>query len=157
VSLEKNKDKIIKKANPKKKSVSFILENDETNAITYLISSKIPAAILVDLKSYNQNPYFEQINNDFNNYKELDNKLNKNKINTNICVLNRTNKDVCIKYKKYLIEPTLILNETNIVSVKSKVSSGDIILIKSDASIDNIALLVSYLKSKGINIIKLVN
>lgn len=155
ISLNENKDKIIKKGNSKKQSVSFILENDETNAITYFISSKIPASLLVNLKSFNQNPYFEQINNDYDYFKELDNKLNKNKINTNICVLNRLNKELCLRAKKFLVEPTLILNETNLVSVKSKITSGDIILIKSDTSVDNIALLISYLKGKGINIVKL--
>ena len=110
ISIEDNKDLIIIKGNPKKNAVSFILENDETNIVTYLISSKIPASLLVNDNTFNQNPYFEQINNDFDNYNSLEKKLNKNKINTNICFLNRTNKEFCKKKKKYLVEPSLILN-----------------------------------------------
>ena len=155
ISLNKNIDKIIKRGNSRKQGVSFILENDETNAVTYFISSKIPVSLLVTKKTYNQNPYFEQINNDFDNYKALESILNKDKLNTNICVLNRTNKDICIKNKKYLIEPSLVLNEANILSVKKNITSGDIIMIKSDASIDEINLLVNYIKSKGLKVIKL--
>ena len=155
VSIENNKDKIINKGNPKKEAVSFIIENDNTNSLTYFITSNIPASLLVDTKSYNKNPYFEQINNDFNNYNELDKKLNKDKINTNICVINRNNKELCTKKKKYLVEPSYILNNTNIVMIKNKVTSGDIILIKNNVIIDDISLLYNYLKSKNINVIKL--
>lgn len=155
ISLNQNMNKIIKRGNSKKQGVSFILENDETTAVTYFISSKIPVSLLVTNKTYNQNPYFEQINNDFDNYKTLEKQLNKDKINTNICVLNRTNKDICVKNKKYLIEPSLVLNEANILSVKKNLTSGDIIMIKSDASIDQITLLVNYIKSKGLKVIKL--
>lgn len=155
ISLNNNKDKIIKRGNSKKQAISLILENDETNAVTYLISSKLPASLLVTKKTYNQNPYFEQINNDFDNYKAVDNLLNKDKINTNICVVGRNNKEICIKNKKYLVEPSLILNEANILSVKKNMTSGDIVLIKSSASIDDIALLINYAKSKGLKVIKL--
>ena len=155
ISLEDNKDKIINKANNKKNAVSFIIENDNTNSLTYFISSKIPASILINNKTFNKNPYFEQINNDFDNYNEVDKKLNKNKINTNICLINRTNKELCIKKKKYLVEPTHILNSSNIVMIKNKITSGDIILIKSNVTIDDISLLYNYLKSKNIKVRKL--
>ena len=154
ISLDDNKDKIINKGNPKKNAVSFIIEND-TNALTFLISSKISASLLVDNKSVNKNPYFEQINNDYDNYNEVDKILNKNKTNTNICLINRNNKELCIKKKKYLVEPTYILNSSNIVMIKNKINSGDIILIKNNVSIDDISLLYNYLKSKNINVIKL--
>ena len=42
-----------------------------------------------------------------------------------------------------------------ILSVKKNLTSGDIIMIKSDASIDQITLLVNYIKSKGLKVIKL--
>ena len=155
ISIEDNKDLIINKGNSKKGAVSFILENDETNIITYLIPSKIPASLLVNNNTFNQNPYFEQINNDFDNYNNLEKKLNKNKINTNICLLNRTNKEFCKKKKKYLVEPSYVLNEANIIMIKNKISSGDIILIKDSVTIDDISLLISYLKTKDIKIIKL--
>ena len=155
VSLEDNKDLIISKGNSKKQAISFVLENDETNVVTYLISLKIPASLLVTNETIDKNPYFEQINNDFENYNSVEKKLNKDKINTNICLINRTNKEFCKKKKKYLVEPTYVLNEANIIMIKNKINSGDIILIKDSATIDDVSILISYLKSKNINIVKL--
>jgi hypothetical protein len=77
ISLKDHKDKIIQSGNIKKQAVSFIFENDETNALTYFISAAIPADLLVNKSSVNQNPYFEQINNDFNNFKQVETALNK--------------------------------------------------------------------------------
>ena len=155
ISLDNNKDKIIKKGNSLKQGISLILENDESNIITYLISNKINASLLVTKETINANPYFEQINNDFNNYNEVEKLLNKNKINTNICIINRNNKELCIRNKKYIIEPTHILKSNNLINIKKTITSGDIILIKDSVSIDDLDYLISYIKSKGLNIIKL--
>lgn len=155
ISLNNNKDKIINKANSKKNAVSFIIENDNTDSLTFFISSNIPAALLVTNDNYNKNPYFEQINNDFDNYNELDKRLKKDNNNTNICLINRNNKELCIKKKKYLVEPTYILNSSNMVMIKNKINSGDIILIKSNVTIDDISYLYNYLKSRNIKVIKL--
>lgn len=155
ISLSNNKDKIINRGNKNKNAISFILENDETNVVTYLISNKINSDILVNKSSINQNKFFEQINNDFNNYSDVEKMLNKNKINTNICLISRNNKEYCIRNKKYLVEPTYVLNSSNLVTIKNKISSGDIILIKDNVSIDDVSYLVNYINSKGLKIIKL--
>ena len=154
ISIDNNKDKIINRGNQKKNSISFILENDESNIITYLVSEKIEASILVDKISVNNNN-FEQINNDFSNYEYVEKILNKDKNNTNICIINRTNKNFCIRHKKYLVEPTYVLTSTNLVVIKNKITSGDIILIKDSVSIDDISYLINYIKSKNLNIVKL--
>ena len=154
ISIDDNKDKIINKGNEKKNAISFILENDESNIITYLVSEKIEASILVDKISVNNNN-FEQINNDFSNYEYVEKILNKDKNNTNICIINRTNKNFCIRHKKYLVEPTYVLTSTNLVIIKNKITSGDIILIKDNVSIDDLSYLINYIKSKNLNIVKL--
>ena len=154
ISIDNNKDKIINRGNQKKNSISFILENDESNIITYLVIEKIEASILVDKISVNNNN-FEQINNDFSNYEYVEKILNKDKNNTNICIINRTNKNFCIRHKKYLVEPTYVLTSTNLVVIKNKITSGDIILIKDSVSIDDISYLINYIKSKNLNIVKL--
>lgn len=154
ISIDNNKDKIINKGNEKKGAVSFILENDESNYITYLISQNIDASILVNKDTIN-NSKFEQINNDFNNYEYVEKLLNKDKTNTNICVLNRYNKNFCIRHKKYLIEPTYVLSSSNLVAVKNKIKSGDIILLKDSISSDDLSYLINYIKSKNLKIIKL--
>lgn len=154
ISIDNNKDKIINKGNEKKGAVSFILENDESNYITYLISQNIDVSILVNKDTIN-NTKFEQINNDFNNYEYVEKLLNKDKTNTNICVLNRYNKNFCIRHKKYLIEPTYVLSSSNLVAVKNKIKSGDIILLKDSISSDDLSYLINYIKSKNLKIIKL--
>ena len=155
ITLDDNKDKIIKKGNELKQGISLILENDESNITTYLISNKINSSILINKDTFNTNPYFEQINNDFNNYNEVEKLLNKNKINNNICILNRNNKELCIRNKKYIIEPTYILKSNNLVSIKNKITSGDIILIKDNVSIDDLDYLINYIKSRGLKVLKL--
>ena len=142
------------KGNEKKEAISFILENDESNLITYLVSEKIDVSILVDKTSINNNK-FEQINNDFDNYDYVEKLLNKDKKNTNICIINRTNKNFCIRHKKYLVEPTYVLSSTNLVIIKNKITSGDIILVKENVSIDDLSFLINYIKSKNLRIIKL--
>lgn len=155
ISLDNNKDKIIIKGNSNKQAISFIIENDESNIITYLISENVSASLLVNRESVNHNKKFEQINNDFNNYDIVEKILNKDKTNTNICILNRNNKNFCIRHKKYIVEPTLIFNSSNLVTIKNKVTSGDIILIKDNVSIDDLSYLINYIRGKNLNIIKL--
>ena len=155
ISLSDNKDKIINKGNPSKQAISLIIENDETNAISYIVSNNISASILVTSNSVNHNPKLEQINNDFNNYNNVEKVFNKNNINTNICIINRTNKEFCIRNKKYLVEPSLIFTSSNLLSIKNKLSSGDIILVKDNVSIDDLSYIINYTKTKGLNIIKL--
>ncbi|MBR1416920.1 MAG: hypothetical protein IJ572_03795 [Bacilli bacterium] len=155
VSLEDNKDKIINKGNSSKKAISIILENDESNIVTYLISENIKADILVTKQSVNSNLKFEQINNDFNNYHDVEKILNKSKINKNICIIGRSNKEFCQRNKKYLIEPTYVFSSNNLLSIKNKISSGDIILVKDSVSIDDISYIIKYIKTKGLSIIYL--
>ena len=155
ISLEDNKDKIISKGNEKKNAVSLILENDVANYISYLKSNKINCSLLVNKNNVVKDNYFEQINNDFNNYSEVEKIIGKN--NTNICLLNRNNKEFCIRNKKYLVEATHILNNSNLVYIKNKITSGDIILLKSNVNIDDITYLINYIKSRGLDIVYLSN
>ena len=155
ISLNDNKDKIISMGNQKKQAISLILDNYESNIINFLKSNNIKASILINNDNKSTSLNFELINNDFKNYHEVDKYLNKNKKNTNICILNRTNKDFCIRNKKYLVEPTIILNSSNLVIVKNKLTSGYIILIKDSVSINDLSYLINYIKSKGLNILYL--
>lgn len=157
ISLDDHKDKIIIKGNELKKSVSLIIENDESNVLTYLKTAKIPASLLVTKNTYNANPYFEQINNDFDNYNEVDSLLNKDNINTNICLVNTKTPNICLKKHKYLVEPSLYLGEYNIIEVKNLLTSGSIIMIKENASVSNVEVLVNYIKSKNLQIVSLSN
>ena len=153
ISLEDNKSKIISKGNEKKNAIAFLLESDETNYINYLKSNNIKCSLLVNKDNVSKDSYFQQINNDFNNYFDVEKILNKN--NTNICIINRSNKEFCIRNKKYLVEITYSFNNTNLVYIKNKITSGDIILVKSNVTLDDLTYLVNYIKGKGLDIIYL--
>ena len=116
--------------------------------------NSIKASLLIAKDNFSKDSYFEQINNDFKNYKELDKTLKKNKINTNICVLDNNNSNLkfCKSKKKYLVKPGMFLDNANIIEIKTKLDSGSIIYIKDATYLD---CLVEYIKSKDLKIVPL--
>lgn len=150
ISLEDNKDKIIKEGNINKKAIAFIIPN-KSNIKNYFINNKIKASLLTTLDIFSSDSYLEQINNDFDNYKQLDKLLNKYKINTNICLINNINKEYCINNKKYLVEPTFYLNK-DIINIKNNLKSGSIIYVEDITYLDT---LVQYIHSKDLKIVYL--
>lgn len=155
ISLSDNLDKIIIKGNSKKQQVSFVIDENSSKKIKdYLVKNSIKASLLITKDNFSKDSYFEQINNDFKNYKELDKTLKKNKINTNICVLDNNNSNLkfCKSKKKYLVKPGMFLDNANIIEIKTKLNSGSIIYIKDATYLD---CLVEYIKSKDLKIVPL--
>lgn len=151
ISLEDHKDKIIREGNKEKKTVALLLEERNTSIEKYLEENKINASILITEETYQNNSYLEQINNDSQNYKNVESLLNKSNQNKNLCYIKNINSNFCEKEQKYLIEETFSLG-TNIIEAKSKISSGAIILIKKTASLDNFKLLLKEINFKGLEI-----
>lgn len=154
VSLEDNKDKIVRQGNSKLKQVVLIL-SDISDISEYLRSNNYKADLLVDIDSYEKGSYFEVINNESDAFDSLENTLNLNKENKNICVINDKNYYICLKKKKYLVEPTLTLNSTNYIDVKNNLDSGSIILIDNSASLSDVKLLLKEIKYKNYDIVYL--
>lgn len=154
VTLEKNKDKIIKQGNPKFRQISIILE-EENNISDYLKSEKIQANILVTVATYQKNNYFEPINNEINGFKSLENSLNISKENKKLCIISENNKDLCKKNKSYLIEPTLFLKDNNLINVKNNIQNGSIIYISKNAHLSDVKLLLKEIKYKDLNVVYL--
>lgn len=154
ISLEDNKDKIIRQGNFKLKQVSLILSGI-SDVSEYLRSNNYKADLLVDIDSYEKGSYFEVINNESDAFDSLENTLNLNKENKNICVINDKNYDICLKKKKYLVEPTLTLNSTNYIDVKNNLDSGSIILIDNSARLSDVKLLLKEIKYKNYDIVYL--
>lgn len=155
ISLSDNLDKIIIKGNSKKQQVSFVIDENTSKKIKdYLVKNSIKASLLITKDNFSKDSYFEQINNDFKNYKELDKTMKKNKINTNICVLDNNNSNLkfCKSKKKYLVKPGMFLDNANIIEIKTKLDSGSIIYIKDATYLD---CLVEYIKSKDLKIVPL--
>lgn len=154
VSLEDNKDKIVRQGNSKLKQVVLIL-SDISDISEYLRSNNYKADLLVDIDSYEKDSYFEVINNEIDAFDSLENTLNLNKENKNICVMNDRNYELCLKKEKYLVEPTITLNSTNYIDVKNKIDSGSIILIDSSARLSDAKLLLKEIKYKNYDIVYL--
>ena len=153
VSLENNKDKIIKKGNEAKKSMAFIIENDN-NLKEFFKNNNLQASILVTLEDYSQKEDFEAINNDHKNYEKLESLLNNASLNKNLCIINANIKDICLDKEKYLIEPS-ILNNTTFLNIKNNLSSGDIILVKKGTNLDNLKNLIKDITFKDLKIVYL--
>lgn len=154
ISLEDNKDKIIKKGNGKLKSVSLVLESN--NAVSeYLKSNNIKASILTYIDTYEVKSFFENINNESTNFKSLENMLNLNKENKHICIVNSENKEVCLKNKNYLVNPELKLNSTNLSNIRKSIEAGSIILISEKANLEDVLLLLKEIKYKDLEVVYL--
>lgn len=152
ISLEDNKDKIINKGNSKLKKVSLVLESDGKIG-EYLKNKQIKADLLVALDTYKPKGFFENINNDFSNFKSLENTLNLNKENKNICVVNNNNLEICKKNKKYLVEPTLTLKNANLSEIRKYIDSGSIIFISSSANLSDVLLILKEISYKDLEIV----
>lgn len=154
ISLENNKDKIIRQGNKLKRSVALVLE-DNANIKEYLKEQNIKASALTTLENYESNSAFEIINNDSNNFDKLNSLLKKQKLKSKICIINNANKNICIEKGYYLVEPTKELNSTNIANIKKNIESGDIILVSKTATLEDFKILINQIKYHDLNIIYL--
>ena len=154
VTLENNKDKIVKRGNENKNSVAFIIEYNK-DIIDYFKESKLDASILVNLSTFNKNETLEQINNENNKYKDLESLINKYSNNTHICYLNNTNEKLCRKNNKYLVKTNKIVNNKTFIDIKNNVNSGDIYFIEKNTNVKNIKILINSIIYKDLDIISL--
>ena len=154
ISLENNKDKIIKEGNKQKKSVAIVLEYNEEK-IDYLKNKNKNFSVLVTSESRKTDATYEQINHDFKNYKEVDKELDKNSQNVHICIIDSSNLETCKKNKKYLVEKNLELNSTNIAKIKGNISSGSIIFVNQTATTVDLDILLKQIDSQGLKVTSL--
>ena len=153
ISLEENKDKIIKEGNKNKKAVAFLVEDGNDAIKNYLQENKIKASLLITESTYTNKNYFEQVNNDKEKYTNVESLLNKNNQNKNICYIKQMGKDICQKEGKYLVEETFSLNSSNIIEAKKNLESGSIIYIKNNVSLEHLKLLLKEIHFKGYSIV----
>ncbi|MEG1648115.1 MAG: hypothetical protein RR325_05065 [Bacilli bacterium] len=153
VSIENNKDKIIKNGNKNKNEISFIIEDKKI--ASYFKTNNIIADCLIHKDTFNKESLFEQINNDVVNYKKVESLLNKSNLNKHLCIITKDNEELCRKNKSYLIKPNIILNNTNFLEVKNKINKGDIIYVKGLSSIENLNILINTIKYNDLKIVPL--
>lgn len=157
VSLEKNKDKIIRKGNAENKTISIVLEDASSDIASYIKENKLKASVLTTNDSFEENSYFEQINYEQNksNFYDLDADLNKISPSKKICVLHNQNKELCKKGGYYLVEKNIELNSSNLIDIKSKIERGSIIFIQANAKLSDFQLLYKEIKYKGLEMVLL--
>ena len=150
ISLKQNKDKIIKKGNPIKMAVSFILDED-SNLINYFEEMGMDYAVLTTKQTIDKKINGERINIDVENYNNLEKKIVNN---SNICFVEKVSKDFCLKKKKILVEATNTINNNNVASLYNNISSGSIYYLKN-LDLNYLKLIIENIVYKGYSIVKL--
>lgn len=150
ISLEKNKDLIIKKANPLKNGVSILVQNNK-DVIDY--SKNLDITLLVNEKTFNKDILNEQIN-DGQNFNKTNDILNKYSKNKKICIINKYQNEDCYKNGYYLVKPTYEINNSNIY-IKDNITSGDIILISDNLKLDYYKSILRLLNYNDLKVYKL--
>lgn len=154
ISLENNKNKIIKYGNKNKNAVSLIVK-DNIDIINYSKEKSINITRMINYNTYDKNSFYEQINNDHIEYKKVETMLNNANLNKNICIINNNIIDLCRENKKYLVEASLIFNNYNLANIKDKIESGYIIYINDNVSVTDYKILLRQIYYHDLNIISL--
>lgn len=152
ISLENNKEKIIKSGNKQKNAVAIIVQDNE-DILKYSQEKKIKLTRLTIYETFNKESFFEQINNDIHNYQKLEKLLDINNLNTNICYLKDDINEYCSK--KYKVIETVNLNKLNVGNIIKSVSSGYIILISNNVSLTDYKLLLKQIYYQNLNVVPL--
>ena len=154
ISIEDNKEKIIISGNKSIRQVSILLK-DNSSLINYLNNKNIKYTKLI--KSVDEIVNGENINiiSDNKLFLDLDTILNKKDLNKGICILNYSNIDNCKKENYYIVKPSLSINNNNFVSELKSVSSGSIIFIDDNFTLDNFNILLNKLSSSDLKIVYL--
>ena len=148
ISLEDNKNKIIKNANPMKNQISFIVDNEEIK--NYMIKNRIAGNILVDNDSFQEQSVLEQINNELENYNKLEKRMRNNHLQNQLCYYSSIIEKECIKHKKYLIEPTYYMDNHNLIEMKRSINPGNIYFIKQTVKLEDFIYFYNSIQYKGI-------
>jgi len=154
ISLENNKDKIIKNGNYNKQSIALIVKNNQ-DVINYSKDKNIAITRIVDLKTYDKYSSFEQINNEVENFESLEKILTTNNQNKNICVINNYNYEICKNKKKYLVEHTVGLTNYNLGNIKNNIQNGYIINVNDDVSLTDYKILIRQIYYQDLNVVSL--
>lgn len=153
ISLKDNKDKIIIKGNPKKRSVSLVLEPDEEKE-NYLDEKNIKYDIISTLDTdFTKEREYLNGYNDKENFDALETILKKHKLNKNICTTGFNNYDYCLKKEKYIV--LLAKQSKQINKIIEEVSSGNIIYIWQNMSLANLKLILNEIQRQDLQIIYL--
>ena len=177
ISITNNKDKYIISGNLKKQAISllFIINNNNYNnkleniiknkniTVNYFVdynylisnSTKIKNITNSEFYSYGNNGTYTPDNIIFSN--NLISRISKNK--SNLCLTKEKNKktiEICSKNELYTILPTIIVEKKPYIKIKNTITPGNIILLPiNQETINELPIIIDYIKGKGIKIIGL--
>ena len=153
ISVEENKDKIIKKGNPLKNAVSIIIDNQQIE--TYFEEMSIPYGAITTHDNLNQERKFGlKLLKDNKDYELLYKKLKDKSENNDYCLLSDTEYKYCQK-NKIKIKFSLYISKANYANLYSKVSAGDIIYFDSSLDLASIKVLIDKIEFQGLKIVSL--
>lgn len=154
VSIDNNKEKIIKYGNDKKKEIAIIIRNNN-EILEYVKKNNVVITRIVDINTFDKFAIYEQINGDVDNYNKVEKLLTKYNYNKNICYIDTNIKDTCINNMKYLVEASVILNNYNLSDIKDIVQTGYIIYINDNVNLSEFKILIKQLLYKDLKIVTL--
>lgn len=152
VSLEDNLDKVIV-GSAKKKYVSIIIEDEKFSK--YLKDEDIEYTKIIKSSDEIKEESYINGNLEREEYDELNMYLKRQKINNKICLVEYSNMELCRKYKYYLISPSKKITNANLASAKNSIKGGEIILLDSSLSLNEVKILISSIKYKNLEFMKL--
>lgn len=154
ISLEDNLDKIIISGNKTKRQISLIIKNNE-EILNYLKENNLKYSKLIKINEnldINENINIE---NEKENFKNLDTLLNKKGINKKICIINYSNIEECKKNNYYLVKNNIVLKNDNFIYELNNINLGSIILIDDKLSLENFCLFINKMKNNDIKYVYL--
>ena len=154
VTIDNNKDKIVKQGNSLKNAVAFVFPYKE-EFIDVFKSMNLDASVLVDMNTFKKDEKLEQINNEIEKYNNLESLLNKYKINSNICYLRNENEQICRNEKKYLVKTNNLVNNASFLQIKNNIQSGNIYYLDEHLNVSNLKVLINSIIYKDLDIVRL--
>lgn len=150
ISIKNNLDKTIIKGNKAKNMVSIIMDNNE-NLINYSSKNKIKINAIYKEEVLSNVEYINgEIEKD--KYLTVEKKLDKLKLNKNICLISYSPKYLCQEYLKLLVKESVILNSGSYALKKNEITSGSIILITKNYTLNEYKLLIKDILFKDLEI-----
>lgn len=154
VSINDNKEKIIISGNKQIRQISFLIYNNK-QILNYLNENKIKYSKMININD--SFDYKENINieSDASSFDDLDTLLNKNDLNKKICILNYSNIDKCRKKSYFIVNPSIVLKNSNYNNYIKEIDNGSIILIDDNLNLNNFILLLKKINSLDLKIVYL--
>lgn len=155
ISLKDNLDKVIIKGSDKNK-ISLVIDTNKFD--NYFKENGIVVTKLIQSQeSVTNNEFIKYINAnlDEDKFYDLNYYLKRKKLNDKICIVGESNINVCKTLKYYLVEPSLNMYHSNIVTVKTKLEGGSILYIHDDISLSELKVIIQEINYKKLEIVSL--